>query len=745
MGIQMNRIFRKIVSGIITAATVLAAAVVLPPEPGAGLNVSVSAADSLPWGTPGMWKQTSTVIKNTSTVYGSDTYSIKITNTEYNMAYVEKTYKVTPGQRYVMSAYVKVTGFAADPSNQNKSAGAYFTTPGYVPLTKLVNSNQWTKLEWVYMAGEDETIHTFRAGFGNADGLCKGTAYFSGITVAKLDTGKWMADYSYKHSSQYSTDARTVYSGEYSLKIDNTDYDISRLQKTVAVKPDTTYRLSAYVKYSGYKLESGSTDEGGAVLRIYGKDFKDSYYANTASWTKIEVLYHTRTNETSLDLQLYNGMTGRRSKGTAWFSNVRFEEATTSNKWNVLTIFFTKTNGTGTTTNGKKVTVNTSYSTSTVDFYKNVINKLYDDLDKVSGGLVDVRNIDYKTADITLTELIPYDYKDSWGYDVHGLQYDMDTVKVRSEIDRLIGNNVYQQVIAIVPGNDTLPWWGLTGRHNGVTLSIIRTGEEKAIRSSSYPTNTFVHEIAHGLERDTKDLGINIVPLHSMSDYGYKKDWEKNDYEWYKVYYRNQIKGGIGVDPRSYQRVSGYKNTDSDMTPGVGVEDTASAAKTTTTSSGSTSKTDISKAVGKVTIPDKYYSGYAVKPDVTIKGLTKGTDYTLTYKNNDSPGVGKLIITGKGKYSGLVEVSFNIKLRTPSTKVANSRLTCTSVAGADGYELYYSKNGASYKKLTDVKTMNYNLTSLAKGKYDLRVRAYKTVSGSKIYSSWSKAVSVTKK
>lgn len=58
------------------------------------------------------------------------------------------------------------------------------------------------------------------------------------------------------------------------------------------------------------------------------------------------------------------------------------------------------------------------------------------------------------------------------------------------------------------------------------------------------------------------------------------------------------------------------------------------------------------------------HTGQAVKPALTVKDGSKqikeGTDYTLSYKNNVVPGTAKVIITGKGSYTGSIERTFTI-------------------------------------------------------------------------------------
>ena len=63
-------------------------------------------------------------------------------------------------------------------------------------------------------------------------------------------------------------------------------------------------------------------------------------------------------------------------------------------------------------------------------------------------------------------------------------------------------------------------------------------------------------------------------------------------------------------------------------------------------------------------IASRPYTGSAIEPTVTVnvgnKTLTAGTDYTVTYKDNTDVGTAKVIVTGKGNYTGSVEAKFNI-------------------------------------------------------------------------------------
>ena len=66
-----------------------------------------------------------------------------------------------------------------------------------------------------------------------------------------------------------------------------------------------------------------------------------------------------------------------------------------------------------------------------------------------------------------------------------------------------------------------------------------------------------------------------------------------------------------------------------------------------------------------VTVKDQTYTGKALKPVVTVKygktKLVKGTDYTVSYKNNKEAGTATVTLTGKVDYTGTRKVTFTIK------------------------------------------------------------------------------------
>lgn len=69
------------------------------------------------------------------------------------------------------------------------------------------------------------------------------------------------------------------------------------------------------------------------------------------------------------------------------------------------------------------------------------------------------------------------------------------------------------------------------------------------------------------------------------------------------------------------------------------------------------------------------YTGSPLTPAPILsyngKTLVSGTDYTLTYSDNINPGTAKIVITGKGNFTGTVKISFTIKPKPSSDSTNN--------------------------------------------------------------------------
>ena len=151
------------------------------------------------------------------------------------------------------------------------------------------------------------------------------------------------------------------------------------------------------------------------------------------------------------------------------------------------------------------------------------------------------------------------------------------------------------------------------------------------------------------------------------------------------------------------------------------------------------------------------YTGKKLTPAVTVKvngaKLSKGADYTVSYSSNKAIGKAKVTVTGTGAYTGTVTKTFKIvpkrvTLKSATKSKAKKKLTVKWAKVAGGvtkYQVRYRVKGTSSWKSVTVKASKSSTTlkKLKSGKkYQVQVRAYKTVSGTKYCGTWSTAKTV---
>ena len=134
------------------------------------------------------------------------------------------------------------------------------------------------------------------------------------------------------------------------------------------------------------------------------------------------------------------------------------------------------------------------------------------------------------------------------------------------------------------------------------------------------------------------------------------------------------------------------------------------------------------------------------KTSYTVKKLKSGTSYKFRVRAYVS-------INNKKYYSSYSStLSTATKTKTPkiskiTSKSKKATISWKKVSGASGYQIYMatSKKGkySKVKTITSGKTVKYTKGSLKKKKtYYFKIRTYKTVSGKKIYSSYSSVKSI---
>ena len=172
----------------------------------------------------------------------------------------------------------------------------------------------------------------------------------------------------------------------------------------------------------------------------------------------------------------------------------------------------------------------------------------------------------------------------------------------------------------------------------------------------------------------------------------------------YTVTYRNNINVGTAT-----ATISGAGNYTSYVTT------TFRITPAPTEKPDKPEKTDISKCTVTLSATSFKYDGKEKKPSVTVKNgtkvLTAGTDYTVSYSDNIKAGTAKVVITGKGNYTGSVTKTFKIVEETKGNDDISNAYVLLS-------KNYYVYDGEEHKptvthvyvnnKLVDPK--NYTVT-----------------------------------
>ena len=157
------------------------------------------------------------------------------------------------------------------------------------------------------------------------------------------------------------------------------------------------------------------------------------------------------------------------------------------------------------------------------------------------------------------------------------------------------------------------------------------------------------------------------------------------------------------------------------------------------------------------------YNGKEKRPNVTLKylssggkkiALEKGRDYSVSYADNTNAGAAKVIVRGKGDYSGRLAVKFAILpkkasgLKVTGTSKDAIRISWNAVKGAKGYDvlLYIVPSKTTKHFFVSSDKTKFRFSSLpADRDFKIKVRAYITVNREKRFGSYSDTVKTATK
>lgn len=179
------------------------------------------------------------------------------------------------------------------------------------------------------------------------------------------------------------------------------------------------------------------------------------------------------------------------------------------------------------------------------------------------------------------------------------------------------------------------------------------------------------------------------------------------------------VKNGAATNAGTYKATLSLKDKDSYQWASTGKSDDIEV-------NWSISAASISSA--KVSAAKQTFNGQALSPSVTVKlgdrTLKSGTDYAVSYSNNQHAGTAKATVTGKGNYAGTASGTFTISpanISEASISVAaqnytGSQLTPVPTVTLDGKSLESGTDfTTSYSN--NVKVGTANITVTGKGDY----------------------------
>ena len=477
-------------------------------------------------------------------------------------------------------------------------------------------------------------------------------------TSAEAVAAKWDVAYNRNNCTDFSVDKDNVYgSSAFSIRMDNNDYNCAVVSRAVKLEKNMDYRFTAMVKWSGFVPDPDQSSVYGAMIGLYGKTLSSS--STESEWTKLTYTFNTG-DETDLSLSLQTGMPGIGSKGTVWFSNIRLEKVDgLTNNWNVLVLVL-KNIDTPILKDGEEVQFRSTLTDNDVRYVADSFEYLKETIPEMTGGLWGINDIDVYGVDEALTKQL-----EGPETSLHFAKTDPAIVRA---IDKYCSEKTYQHVFVIGDLNGCPHLWlGLyMGKtHNGLHLNYhlhckgtddLIEHDTPEVSGTTMTRVSVIHEMLHSVEADS--LIIDPDKTCALHDYNttYKEAYSNTKgqlqyYYYYRDYATRKLPDGRGINPQVYYRPGVYTLVTDDMTPGTGVTVTGS----------------LPTHISTLTISDPENKIYSKgdKPAVTVEGAVEGTDYTLSYEYNDDVGIGKVIISGIGSFTGTVEKTFGYSRPEP--------------------------------------------------------------------------------
>jgi hypothetical protein len=132
----------------------------------------------------------------------------------------------------------------------------------------------------------------------------------------------WSPD-SWISGATFTWDNTQSHEGTKSVRISLTIPNDARWIQTVAVQPDTDYRLSGWIKTEDV-AHTAETVDAGANLSVYGTWTRTAALIGTNDWTNVSLTFNTGSSSLVV-ISARVGYWGGTTTGTAWFDELKLE------------------------------------------------------------------------------------------------------------------------------------------------------------------------------------------------------------------------------------------------------------------------------------------------------------------------------------------------------------------------------------------------------------------------------------
>lgn len=304
----------------------------------------------------------------------------------------------------------------------------------------------------------------------------------------------------------------------------------------------------------------------------------------------------------------------------------------------------------------------------------------------------------------------------------------------------------------------------VTGLNASTTYYFRVTAYAKTAASTVYGTSSSVISAktviatVTGLKvKSATDTSITYTWTAVKNAKGYKVEYSTDGKKWTAktTTSTSYTLSKLSANKTYYVRVTAYDSAKKYGAASASLKMSTAPTKISSLKVKSTTSTTITLTWAKLSGATGYEVSYSTdgkkwnkttttSNSITLKKLSSNKKYQIKIRPYKKTGS----YTAYGQFSSVVKATTNVaaptSLKSSSVTKNSLKLSWKKVSGASGYEVY--RNGKKVKTITKGSTVSFSDKKLSRNTtYKYKVRAYKTVSGKKVYSDYSSQISVRTK